>query len=83
MTAFAGIATAWRPLCEELEVRLERLDPPGELLGVGVDSSGVLSFEVRLDPGVRAKAGDSCANTRSARSRCVSCAVGRATFTPA
>jgi hypothetical protein len=40
---------------EELAEGLRRLDPPGELLEVGVDASGLPRFRVRLDPKVKAQ----------------------------
>jgi hypothetical protein len=42
-------------LCEELEQRLRALDPAGQLLGVGIDSSGLPKFRVKLDSRVRAQ----------------------------
>jgi hypothetical protein len=51
----SAVGKGWLPLCEELQRNLGRLDPPGELLRVGIDASGLPRFEVKLDP--RAKAG--------------------------
>ena len=48
------VSDGWRPLCEDLEASLQRLDPPGELLDVEIDASGCPRFRVRLD--ARAKA---------------------------
>lgn len=45
----------WSALADELQARLALLEPPGELLGVRVDDSGLLRFRARLDPGVRAE----------------------------
>jgi hypothetical protein len=49
----ANLGVGWRPLCEELEQELGRLEPPGELLAAEVDVSGLLSFRVKLDPKVK------------------------------
>jgi len=50
-----GVGVGWIPLSEELEAELRRLDPPGELLEVGIDASGLPRFRVRLDPAVKAQ----------------------------
>jgi hypothetical protein len=55
MTIPASVATGWRPLCEELEVSLERLDPPGKFLDLSVDADGLPRFRVRLDRRVKAE----------------------------
>lgn len=49
------LGAGWAPLCEQLEDELRRLDPPGELLDVGIDASGAPTFRVRLDPSVKAE----------------------------
>lgn len=51
----SAVGVGWLPLCEELQVSLGRLDPPAELLAVGVDSSGLPKFQVKLDPRTRAR----------------------------
>jgi hypothetical protein len=55
MTIPASVATGWRPLYEELEASLQRLDPSGELLDLSVDASGLPRFRVRLDRRVKAE----------------------------
>jgi len=44
------VSEGWLPLCEELQHSLGRLDPPGELLRVAIDATGVPRFEVKLHP---------------------------------
>jgi hypothetical protein len=51
----SAVGEGWLPLCEELQASLGRLDPPAELLEVGIDSSGLLRFQVKLDPSTRAR----------------------------
>jgi hypothetical protein len=55
MTIPAGVADGWRPLCEELDASLQRLDPPGEFAELSVDASGLPRFRVRLDHRVKAE----------------------------
>jgi hypothetical protein len=49
------VGAGWHGLADELQARLRLLEPPGELLGVGLDDSGLLRFRARLDPSVRAE----------------------------
>jgi hypothetical protein len=51
----SAVGKGWLPICEELQRDLGRLDPPGELLGLGVDASGLPRFEVKLDPRAKAR----------------------------
>jgi hypothetical protein len=51
----SAVGDGWLPLCEELQRNLGRLDPPGELLGVGTDASGLPRFEVKLDPRAKSR----------------------------
>jgi hypothetical protein len=53
----AAISSAggWAEVAERLRSELELLRPPGELVSVGVDASGLPCFRVRLDPSVRAE----------------------------
>lgn len=46
----SAVGEGWLAFCEELQRDLGRLDPPGELLRVGIDASGLPRFEVKLDP---------------------------------
>ena len=50
-----AVGEGWLPLCEELQYNLGRLDPPGELLAVGIDASGLPRFQVKLDPRSKAR----------------------------
>jgi hypothetical protein len=50
------VGEGWLPLCEELQQSLGRLDPPAELLSVGLDASGLPRFQVKLDPRTKARA---------------------------
>jgi hypothetical protein len=51
----ASLTSGWADLAERLRSDLEGLTAPGELISVGVDSSGLPRFRVRLDPSVRAQ----------------------------
>jgi hypothetical protein len=51
----SAVGEGWLPLCEELQRSLGRLDPPGELLRVAVDASGLPRFEVKLEPPCQAR----------------------------
>lgn len=51
----ALLGTGWEPLCEELEKELRSLDPPGELLDIGIDASGLPRFRIKLDPSLKAE----------------------------
>lgn len=46
----SAVGEGWLHLCEELQRNLGRLDPPGELLAVRIDASGLPRFQVRLAP---------------------------------
>jgi hypothetical protein len=45
----AQLGTGWGSLCEELDAQLRALDPPGQVLGLGFDSSGLPRFRLKLD----------------------------------
>jgi hypothetical protein len=51
----SAVGEGWLHLCEQLQDSLGRLHPPGELLAVGTDASGLPRFQVKLDPRSKAR----------------------------
>jgi hypothetical protein len=50
-----ALGSGWAALVDELERDLQRLDPPGKLIGTEVDAIGLPRFRVKLDRRVRAQ----------------------------